>query len=190
MGRSRFAALLASQRDNRSTATLEAAAAGAVAQTRASAERSLGERLRFSMGLRFLESALEDVRLSFGREEGQLWGRRRREMRRVFVTPARLIEPPRLLSESLAGELAIAFTEKMAEAKRSGLCVICGRVWLDTDGRGRRKLCGRDECLATHRRRQRRPELAATVRVRQQRYRRRQAAVRQARGTPGSHRSR
>lgn len=175
--------------DTRSNSTLEARAAGPLGPKRANAMRALDVRLRFSRGLRFLESALEDVRLSFAREEGELWAGRRRELRRVFVSPRQMMEPPSMLSESLIGELAIGVMEKMAEAKRSGLCIICGNVWFDTDGRGRRKLCERDECQVAHRRRQRRPELAATVRARQQRYRQRRASRLAAGDTTKTHRS-
>lgn len=176
--------------DTRTTATLEAMAVGMSTQTRSNAARALDLRLRFSRGLRFLESVLDDVRLGFAREEGPLWGRTRREMRRVFTAPGHFIEPPELLSESLVGEFALAFIEKMATAKRSGLCIICGRVWIDTDGRGRRKLCGRDECISAHRQRKQRPEPTANVRARQQRFRLRHAPVVGVSGTARVQRAR
>ncbi len=133
---------------------------------KANETKSDTDRLRSSRSLNVLAEMLGDVRFDFVREDESKWPRvfGRRLLRRM---------PPELESSStsLAGELAVALSQRMVGAKKVGRCAVCGSAWIATDGRSRRILCYDSDCARVQRQRRKKPEPREQVNARVARWR-------------------
>lgn len=114
-----------------------------------------------------LDHYLSDVRVTLGKDRYDL-------IDRPFRVDHR--------SSSLVGELALALLHELTDARSSGICVVCKRVWLSTSPRVRQRTCLSSDCQREHRNRWKRahPEdpKAVTARVRRFRQNCRTAAKR------------
>jgi hypothetical protein len=143
---------------------------------KANETKSYSDRLRSSLSLNVLAEMLGDVRFDFAREDETDWPRSfgRRPLRRM---------PPELESSStsLAGELALALSQRMVGAKKVGRCAVCGSAWIATDGRSRRILCYDSDCARVRRHRRKKPEPRGQVNARVARWRKAKKEMERAR---------
>lgn len=132
-------------------------------------------RLQSKLGrlLEPLDGLLVDVRLAF---------ERRSVLDNSFGRSFLRTSPLRLqsASESLAGELALAFSEFIQGVRWAGRCAECNELWLGVDGRGSRKLCS-STCRDLRRQRTRKPERPGSSTARAARTRARKKSVLAAR---------
>ncbi len=135
---------------------------------------SHADRLRSSRSLNVLVDVLGDVRFDFAREDETEWPRvfGRRPLRRMPLEWESA-------STSLAGELALALSQRMLGAKKVGRCPVCGSAWISTDGRSRRILCYNPDCARVQRQRRKKPEPREKVNARVARWREKRATARQ-----------
>lgn len=133
---------------------------------KANETKSHTDRLHSSLSLNVLAEMLGDVRFDFAREDETEWPRAfgRRPLRRM---------PPELESSSmsLAGELAVALSQRMVGDGKVGRCGVCGSAWIAPDRKSRRILCGNPDCARARRKQRRKPELQVNVTARVARWR-------------------